>query len=139
MPTPRRLATILVVAGAQTGHALAPPTQAAPPNSARHLGPTSLATAAAIGAVAGSLLNQHLEAEPCFTFSYVDTSLMPAEFAFLGDRIASGLMTPMQGHHDGSSDSQTELLEKYTSTSSSTRQPKKSVTLSKPLYQTTGV
>ena len=44
LPTPRRLATILVVAGAQTGHALAPPTQTAPPNSARHLGPTSLAT-----------------------------------------------------------------------------------------------
>jgi hypothetical protein len=101
LPTPRRLATILVVAGAQTGHALAPPTQAAPPNSARHLGPTSLATAAAIGAVAGSLLNQHIEAEPCFTFSCVDTSLMPAEFAFLGDRIASGLMTPMHDHHDG--------------------------------------
>ena len=61
----------------------------------------SALTAAAIGAVAGSLLNQHLEAEPCFTFSCVDTSLMPAEFAFLGDRIASGLMTPMYSHHDG--------------------------------------
>ena len=47
LPSPRRLATILVVAGAQTGYALAPPNQYAPPNSARHLGPT-LATAAAI-------------------------------------------------------------------------------------------
>ena len=56
---------------------------------------------AAIGAVAGSLLNQHLEAEPCFTFLCVETSVMPAEFAFLGNRIASGLMTPMHGHHDG--------------------------------------
>jgi hypothetical protein len=33
--------------------------------------------------------------------SYINTSHMPAEFAFLGNRIASGLMTPMHGHHDG--------------------------------------
>ena len=101
LPSPRRLATILVVAGAQTGYALAPPTQYAPPNSARqHLGPT-LATAAAIGAVAGSLLNHNFDAEPTFIFSCVDTSIMPTEFAFLGDRAASGLMPMNLKKNDG--------------------------------------
>lgn len=59
LPSLSRLATILVVAGAQTGHALAPPSFPQPPFVQRHTAPVTMAAAAAMGAVAGSLLNQH--------------------------------------------------------------------------------
>jgi hypothetical protein len=63
LPTPRRLATILVVAGAQTGHALAPPTQTAPPNSARHLGPCVVGGPSSfpVGVGCGGAIGQRLD------------------------------------------------------------------------------
>ena len=83
LPSPGRLATILVVAGAQTGHALAPPLTRSPMYRAQAWMP-SIATAAAMGAVAGSLLTQPFQAEPCFSLGGGNLLELATDFAFVG-------------------------------------------------------
>jgi hypothetical protein len=92
LPSPLRLATILVVAGAQTGHALAPPVVRPPTSYPYHSRMPSIAVAAAMGAVAGSMLTQRLHAEPTFSFGSSSLRDLPSEFAFLGNDINCGTL-----------------------------------------------
>ena len=97
LPSPGRLATILVVAGAQTGHALAPPLTRSPMYRAQAWMP-SIATAAAMGAVAGSLLTQPFQADSCFSLGSGNLLELATDFAFVGTNdIDNGLIERFWG------------------------------------------